>query len=45
MEDAPELNRNLESLIKDMDLEDYLIRSHTSAKFESWDFLRFRYAL
>ena len=33
LEDAPELNRNPKSQIKEIDLEDHLIRS----KFWSWD--------
>jgi len=45
LEDAPELNGNLESLIQEMDLEDHLIRSQASARFRSWDLLHFRYAL
>ena len=44
LEDAPELNRNLESLIQEMDLEGHLIRSKASARFQSWDLLRFRCA-
>jgi len=45
LEDAPELNRNLESQIKEMDLEDHLIRFQASTRFRSWDLLRFCYAL
>ena len=45
LEDTPELNRNLESQIKWMDLKDHLIRSQASARFRSWDLLHFRCAL
>ena len=42
LEGALELNRNLKSLIQEMDLEDHLTRSHTSSRFRSWDQLCFR---
>jgi len=44
LENTPELERNLESQIKEMDLEDYPLFSQTSVRFRSWDLLRFRYA-
>jgi len=44
LEDASELNRNPENQIKEMDLEDHLICSQASARFQSWDLLCFCYA-
>jgi len=45
LEEAHEPKRNLESQIKEMDLEDHLIRSQASATFWSWNFLCSRCAL
>jgi len=45
LEDALEFNKNLESSIQEMDLEDHLICSQASARFWSWELLCFRYAL